>query len=165
MCRHEETGGTCHACSSGEPGIETARRPYMDWAGRRPTDAPGKAATRRIRDGLPVHSFATLLDDLSTLTLNTVRVAGKRRGNTNPRNREWSNVTAAARHRRLASSAHKSSLGSRISGCLWGGICARHLGNLSRLSRPFRRQTAVRARETVPATGSGSRESEILLIP
>ena len=37
-----------------------------------------KAATRRTADGLPVHSFATLLDDLSTLTLNTVKVAGRR---------------------------------------------------------------------------------------
>ena len=36
-----------------------------------------KAATKRTSDGLPVHSFATLLDDLSTLTLNTVKVAGK----------------------------------------------------------------------------------------
>ena len=36
-----------------------------------------KAATRRTADGLPVHSFATLLDDLSTLTLNTVKVSGK----------------------------------------------------------------------------------------
>ena len=38
-----------------------------------------KASTKRTRDGLPVHSFATLLDDLSSLTLNTVKVAGKRR--------------------------------------------------------------------------------------
>ena len=38
-----------------------------------------KAATKRTADGLPVHSFATLLDDLSTLTLNTVKVAGKKR--------------------------------------------------------------------------------------
>lgn len=38
-----------------------------------------KASIRRISDGLPVHSFATLLDDLSALTLNTVKVAGKKR--------------------------------------------------------------------------------------
>ena len=32
--------------------------------------AKGKADTRRIHDGLPVHSFSTLLADLGTLTLN-----------------------------------------------------------------------------------------------
>ena len=39
--------------------------------------AKRKASTKRTRNGLPVHSFATLLDDLSTLTLNTVKAAGK----------------------------------------------------------------------------------------
>ena len=38
-----------------------------------------KAATRRTADGLPVHSFATRLDNLSTLTLNAVKVTGKKR--------------------------------------------------------------------------------------
>ena len=38
-----------------------------------------KASTKRTADGFPVHSFATLLDDLSTLTLNTVKVAGRKR--------------------------------------------------------------------------------------
>ena len=38
-----------------------------------------KASTKRTADGLPVHSFATLLVDLSTLALNTVKVAGKKR--------------------------------------------------------------------------------------
>ena len=38
--------------------------------------AKAKAATRRTRDGLPVHSFDTLLADLATLTLNTVQVPG-----------------------------------------------------------------------------------------
>ena len=32
--------------------------------------AKGKADTKRTRDGLPVHSFSTLLADLGTLTLN-----------------------------------------------------------------------------------------------
>ena len=41
--------------------------------------AKRKAATKRNGDGLPVHSFATLLADLATLTLNTVRVAGGKR--------------------------------------------------------------------------------------
>ena len=36
-----------------------------------------KASIKRTRDGLTVHSFTTLLVDLSTLTLNTVKVAGK----------------------------------------------------------------------------------------
>jgi len=35
--------------------------------------APAKAATKRIADGQPVHSFATLLADLANLTRNTVR--------------------------------------------------------------------------------------------
>ncbi len=38
--------------------------------------AQGKAATRRTSDGMPVHSFRTLLDDLSTIVLNTVRLPG-----------------------------------------------------------------------------------------
>lgn len=41
--------------------------------------AKRKADAKRTADGLPVHSFAMLLDDLSTLTLNTVKVAGKKR--------------------------------------------------------------------------------------
>ena len=35
--------------------------------------AKAKAATKRTHDGLPVHSFPTLMDDLATLTRNTVR--------------------------------------------------------------------------------------------
>jgi hypothetical protein len=38
--------------------------------------AKRKAKTRRTDDGLPVHSFHTLLADLATLTRNTVRLAG-----------------------------------------------------------------------------------------
>ncbi len=38
--------------------------------------AQGKAATRRTSDGMPVHSFRTLLDDLSTIVVNTVRLPG-----------------------------------------------------------------------------------------
>ncbi len=37
-----------------------------------------KAKTKRTDDGLPVHSFRTMLADLATLTRNTVRMAGAR---------------------------------------------------------------------------------------
>ena len=40
-----------------------------------------KSATGTTADGLPVHSLATLLDDLATLTLNTVHLPD------NPENR------------------------------------------------------------------------------
>ncbi|MCP4330526.1 MAG: IS1634 family transposase, partial [Alphaproteobacteria bacterium] len=36
-----------------------------------------KAASKRTDDGLPVHSFRSLIADLATLTRNTVRFAGK----------------------------------------------------------------------------------------
>ena len=35
--------------------------------------AKAKAASRKTADGQPVHSFRTLLQDLATLTRNTVR--------------------------------------------------------------------------------------------
>ncbi len=38
------------------------------------TAAKAKAASRKTADGLPVHSFRTLLQDLATLTRNTVRM-------------------------------------------------------------------------------------------
>ncbi len=40
--------------------------------------AKRKAKTKRTDDGLPVHSFQTLLADLATLTRNTVRLASTR---------------------------------------------------------------------------------------
>ena len=40
--------------------------------------AKRKAKTKRTEDGLPVHSFQTLLADLATLTRNTVRLASTR---------------------------------------------------------------------------------------
>jgi hypothetical protein len=40
--------------------------------------AKRKAKTKRTEDGLPVHSFQTLLADLATLTRNTVRLASPR---------------------------------------------------------------------------------------
>ncbi|MCY4463263.1 MAG: hypothetical protein OXC26_23110 [Albidovulum sp.] len=36
-----------------------------------------KADTKRTPDGLPVHSFTTLLSDLGTLTLNHVSLPGR----------------------------------------------------------------------------------------
>jgi hypothetical protein len=52
------------------------------WKGRSSPVAPAKvsaaakakAASRKTADGLPVHSFRTLLQDLATLTRNTVRL-------------------------------------------------------------------------------------------
>ena len=38
--------------------------------------AKSKAATKQTPDGLPVHSFRTLLDDLSCVVVNTVRLPG-----------------------------------------------------------------------------------------
>ena len=40
---------------------------------RPPRDARAKAATKRTADGLPAHSFRTLLKDLATLSLQTVQ--------------------------------------------------------------------------------------------
>ncbi len=44
-----------------------------------PAKAPdsAKADTKRTPDGLPVHSFTTLLFDLGTLTLNHVSLPGR----------------------------------------------------------------------------------------
>ncbi len=41
---------------------------------QRSTSALAKASTQRLADGTPVHSFRSLLADLSTLTKNTVRL-------------------------------------------------------------------------------------------
>lgn len=40
-------------------------------------EAKQKAATKKCQDGLAVHSFQTLLDDLGTVTRNTVELAGQ----------------------------------------------------------------------------------------
>ncbi len=39
--------------------------------------AKNKAATKKCQDDLAVHSFGTLLDDLATITRNTVELAGQ----------------------------------------------------------------------------------------
>jgi len=49
-----------------------ALRPSTVAPAARSPAATRKAATRRTDDGLPVHSFQSLLDDLATLALNTV---------------------------------------------------------------------------------------------
>ena len=38
--------------------------------------AKAKSSTRKTPEGLPVHSFRTLLDDLATVTLNEVTLPG-----------------------------------------------------------------------------------------
>lgn len=53
------------------PAAEAARESIVAPA-QRSAKAIAKAATQKTADGLPVHSFQTLLRDLATLTLNTV---------------------------------------------------------------------------------------------
>lgn len=49
-----------------------ARRPSVVAPAKRSMSARAKAAAKRTPDGDPVHSFRTLLDDLATITRNTV---------------------------------------------------------------------------------------------
>jgi Transposase DDE domain len=52
-------------------------------AAERSEAALDKVATRKLADGSPVHSFRTLLDDLSTIMRNTCEArVGKNRGST-----------------------------------------------------------------------------------
>jgi len=53
-------------------GAEAARLSIVAPA-QRSTSAKCKASSKRTADGLPVHSFQTLLDDLATITSNTLR--------------------------------------------------------------------------------------------
>ena len=55
------------------PTAEAARKSIVGPAERSPK-AKSKDALKRTEDGLPVHSFQTLLKDLATLTRNEVRV-------------------------------------------------------------------------------------------
>jgi hypothetical protein len=50
-----------------------ASRPSVVAPARRSARAAAKAASQRTHDGLPVHSFRTLLADLATLTKNRIR--------------------------------------------------------------------------------------------
>ena len=54
---------------------DTARTSIVDKA-RRSAAADRKARTKRTDDGLPVHSFRSLLGDLATVTRNTMAMAG-----------------------------------------------------------------------------------------
>ena len=49
-----------------------ARRPSVVAPAKVSPSARAKAATKRTPDGDPVHSFRTLLDDLATITRNTI---------------------------------------------------------------------------------------------
>lgn len=55
------------------PAAEAARKNIVSPAQRSP-QARSKATLKRAEDGMPVHSFQTLLTDLATLTRNEVRV-------------------------------------------------------------------------------------------
>jgi len=57
-----------------KPAAQAARASIVAPA-RRSTAARRKAATKRTDDGLPVHSFRSLLHDLATLTHNTMAMA------------------------------------------------------------------------------------------
>jgi hypothetical protein len=52
-----------------------ARRSIVAKA-KRSDAAQMKAATKRTHDGLPVHSFRSLITDLATVTRNTMAMAG-----------------------------------------------------------------------------------------
>jgi hypothetical protein len=59
------------------------RKNYRDpvAAAERSDAALDKVATRKLKDGSPVHSFRTLLDDLSTIVRNTCEArVGQRSG-------------------------------------------------------------------------------------
>ncbi len=49
-----------------------ARRGSIVQPAKRSAKAQNKASSKRTEDGLPVHSFRTLIKDLATLTRNTV---------------------------------------------------------------------------------------------
>ena len=46
-------------------------------SGSESESAQRKAASKQTQDGLPVHSFRTLLEDLATLTRNDVSMGGQ----------------------------------------------------------------------------------------
>ena len=60
-----------------EPEAGEALRPSVVAPAQRSPAALRKVHTQTTADGLPVHSFATLLQDLATLTLNQVEAAGR----------------------------------------------------------------------------------------
>jgi len=67
-------------------------------AAERSEAALDKVATRKLKDGSPVHSFRTLLDELSTIVRNTCETrVGKNRGSTF----QMTTTTNPAQHRAL----------------------------------------------------------------
>ncbi len=58
-----------------DPVAAERQRPSVVAPARRSPAASTKAGRKRTEDGLPVHSFRTLLADLGTLTANTMQVA------------------------------------------------------------------------------------------
>ena len=59
-----------------DPAAGTAARPSPVAPAQRSPAALAKAATKVTADGGPVHSFATLLQDLATITANRIQPAG-----------------------------------------------------------------------------------------
>ena len=59
-----------------DPAAAEQQRASVVAPARRSPAAVAKARRKRTDDGLPVHSFRTLLTDLGTLTANTMQVAG-----------------------------------------------------------------------------------------
>jgi hypothetical protein len=57
-----------------DPADAAQSRPNMVVPAERSKAAKRKAATKVTDDGLPVHSFQTLLDDLATISKNTIEV-------------------------------------------------------------------------------------------
>ena len=57
-----------------EPAAGEALRPSIVAPARRSPSAEDKAQSKCTADGMPVHSFQTLLQDLRTVALNTVQM-------------------------------------------------------------------------------------------
>ena len=60
-----------------DPAAAQAQRTSVVAPAQRSESAREKAASKKTADGLPVHSFRTLLADLATLTSNRVRMGEK----------------------------------------------------------------------------------------
>ena len=57
-----------------EPAAGEALRASIGAPAQRSASAADKARSKRTADGMPVHSFQTLLQDLRTVALNTVQM-------------------------------------------------------------------------------------------
>ena len=58
-----------------DPEADECQRSSAVQPSQRSPAARAKAASKRTADGLPVHSFRSLISDLATLTVNTMQVA------------------------------------------------------------------------------------------